>query len=186
MKAMGCSFQSSFKFSREICQLPPKHAHDFVYTPKAVNIMLFRKKSLQVWPNQGTYPRKMPPHASSGRERVTGPTKPQEERQWCSQPHPRNSKEFFPKLEEPKVLPCCPKENATLLPHDSKLLASCGKRMKSSNFKISMWYLSGAVPGWYDMVGTRVRMMWAVAIAAPIATSIYSCLCPAFYLNVFF
>lgn len=43
MKAMGCSFQSSFKFGREICQLPPKHAQDFVYTPKAVNIMLFRK-----------------------------------------------------------------------------------------------------------------------------------------------
>lgn len=113
MKAMGCSFQSSFKFGREICQLPPKHAHDFVYTPKAVNIMLFRKKSLQVWPNQGTYPRKMPPHASSGRERVTGPTKPQEERQWCShiQEILRNSspswrnRRFF--LVVPKRMPLC-------------------------------------------------------------------------------
>lgn len=114
-------------------------------------------------------------HKTTGRETVV-------------QPHPRNSKEFFPKLEDPRALPRCPKENASLLPHDSKLLASCWKRMKSSNFKISMWYLSGAVPGvwcigWYDMIGTRIRMMWLVAITAPTATSIYSMPLPGILLK---
>lgn len=80
------------------------------------------KESLQVWSNQGTYPRKTwmdskcnLKHPLEGKE-WQDPWNHQK-RDRVVQPHPRESKEFCPKVQEPKPLPYCPKENATLLLH---------------------------------------------------------------------
>lgn len=80
----------------------------------------------------------MQPQASSGRERVTGPMKPPEERQSGAATSKRVQ----------RILPqgTGAKASSLLSQRECHSVASCWKRMKSSNFKISMWSLSGAVP----------------------------------------